>query len=496
MRSILFFQEIKNKRMKKIKSKAYRKRKKAEKEAEKEEVGLQELADVDEEAAMEEKKRRERERAEMRMSLRAQKSSKWLKQVQKFSSRDDTGFIDSLKDHSQVSNALRQKMASMKDESQEMDGEEVAEALNEFMEDQNAQPAPQEKGLMGMSFMKKAAEKRRKEAEELLKELNGDDDEHSAEPQIQFDMSINVKRDISTSTKVPEDTTAGDAEVDKILSKMSFVALPQRSESLSFKTKSAEITVPSAKPAAAVVKAANPFLDDGSRAGSTLTAALRSTNAALDMGKVLTASEDKSAKLDLGSQKDLVQEAFVDDDDWNPELEELQKEKGKILDCQMEGVVSQNVELPGWGSWAGDGSIPENTKKVMERKRKKRAEADQERQEKEEVIRGDKKQKLDHGLDHVIFNTAEDVKLAEKYQVSDLPRAFRTEEEYIRALTYPVGREWNTESTFKELAVAPVKVKSGSVINPITWNAVKQMMPDVGERLKRAKNASKKKITA
>jgi U3 small nucleolar RNA-associated protein 14 len=81
MRSLMFFQEQKRKKVAKIKSKTYRKLNKKKSEEDPDEMDIQTLKSLDPEAARERLITMERERAVERMTLKHKNSGKWAKKM-------------------------------------------------------------------------------------------------------------------------------------------------------------------------------------------------------------------------------------------------------------------------------------------------------------------------------------------------------------------------------------------------------------------------------
>ena len=83
MKNLLFRQEIKNKRISKIKSKLYHKLKKREKDREEKKL-LDYMEQVDPEAAQAYREKQEQKKVEERLRLRHSSQNKFAKQVKRF----------------------------------------------------------------------------------------------------------------------------------------------------------------------------------------------------------------------------------------------------------------------------------------------------------------------------------------------------------------------------------------------------------------------------
>ena len=127
MKSLLFYQELKQKRISKIKSKSYRKLQKKLKEKSK--LSLEEMKELDPEAYEAEQRKMEQKRIEERMNLSHSANSKWVKaqlRVQADQKNSNTELKESLKAHQAKAAALRQKQESFPKELDD-DGEEISD---------------------------------------------------------------------------------------------------------------------------------------------------------------------------------------------------------------------------------------------------------------------------------------------------------------------------------------------------------------------------------
>ncbi|KXN69667.1 small-subunit processome [Conidiobolus coronatus NRRL 28638] len=199
LRNLMFKEELKAKRVSKIKSKAYRKVLRKEKaklaKLQGEADGDDDMEDSDEEAT-----KNEIARARERMSLKHQNTTKWAKNLMKHGGRESEShqaITEQLQEHERLKQKIIGK--SGEDEESEDDYDELDNGtidtsdkkqvinfafneLNKIIDDEEEEkPA---KGIMGMKFMQKALERQKKETEELaqqaqedLRLLNRDSDE-------------------------------------------------------------------------------------------------------------------------------------------------------------------------------------------------------------------------------------------------------------------------------------------------------------------------------
>ncbi|RHY27019.1 hypothetical protein DYB32_008913 [Aphanomyces invadans] len=195
MRAMMFYQEQKNKRIKKIKSKLYHKIRNKQ-EDRKERMALREL---DPEFAAQMDAEDAEKRAEERMTLKHTNTSKWVKHQLARGINADQGTRSAIADQLRRGDDLRKKMQSVNPDSDDdesdddddhasLDGMTETEKLQHRLQkkaatlvmdiEADSQSTEKAKGLQGMKFMQKAVEKQREraleEAEALLKELRGD----------------------------------------------------------------------------------------------------------------------------------------------------------------------------------------------------------------------------------------------------------------------------------------------------------------------------------
>ncbi|PXF47970.1 hypothetical protein BWQ96_02356 [Gracilariopsis chorda] len=186
MRSLMFHYERKMKRIKRIKSKKFRRVMKKEREKL---VGMMD-SEEEEEALM----KAERERAEERMTLRHKNTSKWVRrQLKRGETKRNLNTRAAIEEQLRLHDELKKKqgVTNDSDESDGEDGEETEEALQKQLNDiqtellQNEAPKKQ-KGIMGMRFMQAAQERQRKEALALLKEMKTGGEQYDSDDEVRM----------------------------------------------------------------------------------------------------------------------------------------------------------------------------------------------------------------------------------------------------------------------------------------------------------------------
>lgn len=146
------------------------------------------------------------------------------------------------------------------------------------------------------------------------------------------------------------------------------------------------------------------------------------------------------------SNEALVQRAFAGDmvsTDFHAEKEDaIQDEGDKIIDNT----------LPGWGSWIGEGVSKRELARNKDRFVTKQA----------GVKAANRK---DAKLERAIISEKR-IKKNAKYMASVLPHPFESRQQYERSLRLPIGPEWTTKETFQKATKPRVMVKRG-IIRPM-----------------------------
>ena len=197
MRSILFYQEQKAKRIKKIKSKMYHKiRNKQQDKFNK--LERERLRRLDPELAKKLDEQDAKKYAEERFTLRHRNMSKWAKNALKRGQLHKDGTKEAVEESLRIGQELRRKMnhvnnddSSSSEESSSEDGDDesdddntdassndIAKKMTKKMINKMAKEKNVPKGIMALKFMQRATETQRQrameEAQDLLAELEGD----------------------------------------------------------------------------------------------------------------------------------------------------------------------------------------------------------------------------------------------------------------------------------------------------------------------------------
>lgn len=190
-----------------------------------------------------------------------------------------------------------------------------------------------------------------------------------------------------------------------------------------------------------------------------------------------TASKKRKLPGDAGNgqpkysdQEELIRRAFAVAPTYTEA--DLEEEKRQTTKASKEKIDEGSK---GWGEWTGMGitKFPEGAKIPRNKKRKLKQEQKSKEQQKEEKIKEEMKSRKDKSLSHVYISEKRDRKLA-AHQVERPPYPYTSREHYETALQTPLGKEWNTLSTVKDLNQPEEVSRAGEVIEPIKYVNIKR----------------------
>ena len=164
------------------------------------------------------------------------------------------------------------------------------------------------------------------------------------------------------------------------------------------------------------------------------------------------------------TQEELVHRAFATSQE--DAEDEFAKEKAAV--AEREDLTRKKKEASaktssGWGSWAGEGVPPPKPP----RKFPKRLQPPEKRLP--------KRKRQDDKKPNVIINEKR-IKKNANFQVSNIPYPYKTREEYERAMTGAVGKEWNVTSALKDMTRPEIMTRAGKIIQPLS-KKVKRRRP-------------------
>ncbi|KAH8923494.1 small-subunit processome [Atractiella rhizophila] len=514
-RDLLFRAERKAKRVAKIKSKAFRKIKRKALAASKEGKGdletLQQLDALDGGTrAAEELEKLERLRAKERVTLRHGGGGKWATKVGGLEleglERDERDAA--VREKEELARKLRQRIAGPDSESDEEDdgkgdGSDEAELERYAAELERLKAEENDgklKGPYAMKFMIQAQarkeQERERELERVRKELNG---EQSEDERLEEEYLFREKVDGNLGRLLfgkQADLTPKEGliktppeEARQLVSDSPPPRIDILPDVPSFQARSGEGNPwlsafnkeqPLLKPKK--VHANGPQDKIEKRKGKTASALLKdATDATVEIDvksfvePAARASKrekgSKSAKADGAAhsinkgrkeeseseedgeqvkftQRELVAEAFEGDDVV------AAFEAEKRMEVERDAPRTEDVTLPGWGSWTGKGVKKQKTDKKYIKN-----------------IPGiDRNERTDAKLGHVIISEKKD-KRATKYLVKDLPWPYTSEAQFRKTMARNIGKEWNTAQSLRDMTrdggEGGVTVKRGATVRPL-----------------------------
>lgn len=507
MRELLFREEQKAKRIKKIKSKSYRRVHKKERER------LKAMVEGSDDEL--DKEGLDMERARERMSLKHKNTGKWAKRMVEQGFTKDKETRSEMEEMLRRGETLRKKIMG---EGQQSDSEMSDEVAEDFEDEEEATDIKKklEKGIMGMNFIKEHQAKQRASNERNMELLEKAEEEDGWEELADRDDEANEfitegrmkfapgsKQSKSEVKQLVEQVKQDAAEESSMASRL---AGQHKSKATGPKAKKNKDNVGKetieyrgvAKGPEKVSQPSNtgdessddseenPWLteSDGPKKRSSKTGVIAHGNNTTFEKQTLKAKKQRSqtgekqdqALIDMNQTLSVVDPYGSDNEDGaqsesenmivapkNKKLSFKQKDlvkrafagddvvtefqEEKRARIEEEGDKEVDITLPGWGSWGGDGLAP--AKKVIKK------------------ISGVKAEnRKDAKLKNVIINEKVNKKNA-KYNSSSVPFPFESREQYERSLRTPVGQEWTSKSTFQKLTKPRVLVKKGVVIDPL-----------------------------
>jgi U3 small nucleolar RNA-associated protein 14 len=515
-RELLFREEVRAKRIKKIKSKAFRRvhRREREKILERERNALKaDGVDISED----EREYNDRRRAEERMGAK-HRESKWAKGI-KATGRAawDDDARSGVTEMARRDEELRRRMEGKEVRDEDEDASDVSseededsdEDDNEVLQKQlgklRENPFSTGKSKLGeMAFMQKAEAARQarndEDVERLRKELAGEEsnsddvDENAAgRGRRKFGPSATAVPAIQTARGEFEERDGSDEEDNETgaaKSEDGASERPSKSHTKANRFRATSVDEPD-------TASSNPYLVKAKKSKKSEREVDLIPQAHDTIAATQAPSKTKKAKkqpappsADHGLAGNPTVSA-ADDDGWQTVTYSAQDDQDPTSDVENEGIdlnlllrnqsltatafAGDDVEaefesekkatiaeedtqiakdvLPGWGSWTGAN---------LSRAARRRNPGLVSYTKKDGIAPSKRK---DAKLAKVIVNEKR-VKANTKYMSSQLPFGFETREQYERSLRLPKGPEWTTKKTFQEATKPRVLVKQG-VIRPM-----------------------------
>lgn len=476
LKMLLARDQKKAQRVKKIKSKTYKRLKRKTDKRQHDKL-LERLEEDNPEMAEELKKELEKKQAKMRLQRHSNARKKWALQAARFGGRDVAQSISKAAQMEADEKAALRKATKgkKKDESSDEEGDDLdvsgddlddtiakAKKLAEAEMVGSDDDGTQEKGLLGLKFMREAIMKKREDAKEEAKKLLSDlqhthPEEESGDEAHSGDEDDDEEKEKEESSAIPDGPPSFTAE-----------ELEAAQASLAKKTGGGNATAVRTSGPVTVVPT-----EIVSRPSVVSTATPSSSSTVLPGGKSKkltheSDSEGESEGSESGDESDSeggVQQKMTPDEIFKS-LDLPQSSHDQIKACfaggkQEEEFVQEQEDrhkkkeeklleaedadfLPGWGGWCGDG---------ITSKRKRPQREFTPLQEKAKKV-----QKFE-GTDTKIM----------KYAIESVPHPFQSQKQYEESLRMPTGKEWNTTAVHKKKVLPRIITKAGAVIQPLQF---------------------------
>lgn len=505
-------EQARSKRIKKIKSKTYRRVHRKERLGD-EADALEDMRANGEIDSEEEREAAHRRRALERVGAK-HKESKWAKMGSKAGRAVwDEDYRAGLADMARRNEELRKRVEgktetgdSDEDDSGDSSGDEHGtarllkelDAVDDADDDDDDRPHAK---LMKMAFMQRAEAQQKQANDELVAQLrreleSGGEEEEADDTEVQVGRrTFGMGKDKETPKPTRESSgTSGGAISNGAKAKSSSktsttdafpaVVEPSSAPGPAGAWQSASSGRKKGKKSVTRAEVAELDLDAAAQTASKSASAAKSSKAK-ELSKSGTGRPVSTAQADDGDSSDdeihlplavrdleLVNRAFGGED----VVAEFEAEKEAIASDDDEKMI--DATMPGWGSWAGEGiskrALKRNKGKVMTKKegikKKDRKDAKLDR-----VIMSEKRNRKVRAellepivssffFSNVANSIADSVCVQnEKYLASQLPHPFESRQQYERSLRLPVGPEWVTKESFQQATKPRVIVKQGII---------------------------------
>ncbi|KAG0666795.1 hypothetical protein C6P44_002608 [Monosporozyma unispora] len=501
MRELMFREERKAKRIKKIKSKAYRRIKKKEMLKNREAAGLSDESDEEHDIA----------RAKERMTLKHRAHSKWAKDMVKHGMSNDSETREEMEEMLRQGERLKSKIIDRNSDEEDENANVSDLEREDYQNNTEVKDKLGKTGVMNMAFMKNAEAREREANKEAIgklravergedMELFDDGNEESGKNgehillnkgrRVYIPGSAGSREDAESVVKQAKEEQAVDESrglVNRLkkINNQNGEEIEIREEVEDKKSTEQEDDKPTK------TESSNPWLDgsddedsgivkkstkiniidkDSSKMSKSIQKIskemdkqTRKSNAqkrknndeellldttdhnTLNIVDPFGGSDDESGKQFMFKQQEVIAEAFAGDD----VVAEFVEEKKRVADDEDD--KEEDVTLPGWGSWAGSGANPNRKKRKFIKK-----------------VKGvvEKGKRRDNKLQNVIINEKMNKKHS-KYQSSSVPFPYENKEQYERSLRMPLGPEWTSNKTHSKAIKPRILTKPSQVIDPL-----------------------------
>ncbi|GMM31552.1 Utp14 protein [Martiniozyma asiatica (nom. inval.)] len=520
MRELMYRGERDNKRLKKIKSKAYRKQ--LRKEKDKERRLAMDAEGIDEE----DEEDPEYKRAMERMTLRHKNTSSWAKTMIKSGISKDKDSREEMEEMMRQADSLKLKQLG-KDGEESEDERDLSDVEKNIIDDESDDENTSKlgKGVLAMDFMKNAAKKEkmdrlqqieelrrlREGGSELDKELFKTDSDgvnssansgrrvYTPSALVASEEAKKIDREILEEQEIDESNSL-ENRLEKAVEKKRVVE--------SFEEEENHNSLKAQEEEAQEEEEANPWLMEDDEEENSKASKKSSNVSIVDKdssrndkftNKLNKAAEREERKLKK-TRKTKEEEVIIDTNQTlklvDPKIESEKKRAAAASDDELEAEAQHDDDVHMFKqsdlisqAFAGDDVIQQefhSEKRAIEEDEGDKEVVDtlpgwgdwaggddawQAKRKKRKVVRivqgvTNKNKRLDKGKDKVIIN--EKINKANlKYKADRIPHPFKTWDEYEKSLRMPLGQEWTSQKTFRKTTTPKVITKFGTVIDPL-----------------------------
>jgi len=150
------------------------------------------------------------------------------------------------------------------------------------------------------------------------------------------------------------------------------------------------------------------------------------------------------------SQQDLITMAFAGDDVES----EFKEAKRAEVEAELPDIETPSL-MPGWGSWSTQQREPRWMREKREKAEQARKRAAMERADARKAA--------------VVISEKWDKK-ASKYKAENVPHGFSSKEVFESSMRHPLGPDYNTDLSFRNLTRPGVLKTTGVLIDPIKYS--------------------------
>lgn len=470
-RALLFYHEVKAKRMKKIKSKEYRRRlKKAERK--KSATGEEGMLLLNEDELQQQREEAEYARAKERLTLKHKNTSRFIRRAIKRGSQHapDESTREAIAEQLRLGEEIRKRVHSFGDnDSESSSGDDSSDeeredarkisrklesAARDILQEEDGDTPGQEKGLMSLPFMKRSMEKKKNAAVDQAKRVLGEENsEREKSGRLKFGNGNSAGNLADQAMNIEELDTAdededAEAKYDRLTKHKGYTArVVQATGDEDFVSSKTFAGIKEGYVFSNGPKGIGYYSDSGSKQSHAAKRVQESTPPPPTLKK----RKQETEITNTFSQEDLIRKAFAGDN----VVEDFKKSKKE----EVEGELPQEEvpgELPGWGTWSRQKKEP-----AWVQQAKAKAEA-----KKQAAARSRK----DAGMEYVVISEKWDGKNA-KYKTQSVPYPFNSKETYERSLRQPLGKEFNTVESFRNLTRPSIIKDNGVIIQPLKYSA-------------------------